>query len=180
MTTGEIIEIPASKKKLIQVLIGGVFLVAASVFMLISDHVSSNYFLRIPYVKNGIAIVGILFFGAGIFAIFKKLRSKKAGLIISDKGIIDNTSALNVGLISWSDIEEIVSTKVMSQEFLTLIVKNPEEYIARQPNAMRRKAMQLNFKSYGSPIQIHINNLKASRAEIKNIITMKMIGRQSM
>jgi hypothetical protein len=178
MTPGEIIEIPASKKKLIQSLLGAIALVAASCFMLLSDHVSTNFLLRLPYVKNGIAIAGILFFGLSVFILFKKLIAKNAALIISDKGIIDNASAATVGLIPWNDIVEIATTKVMKQEFLTLKVRNPEEYIARQRNVLLRKTMQLNFKNYGSPIQISANNLKSSIAEIRNIITMKMIGRQ--
>lgn len=179
MTAGEIIEIPLSKKKSIQALLGAIALVAASCWMLLSDHVSTNFILRLPYVKNGIAIAGILFFGLAIFVIFKKLISKNAGLIISDKGIIDKASAANVGLIPWSDIVEIATTKVMKQEFLTLKVRNPEEYIARQSNFLLRKTMQLNFKNYGSPIQISANNLKSSLTEIRNIITMKMIGQKT-
>ena len=178
MTAGEIIEIPASKKKLIQSLLGAIALVAASCFMLLSDHVSTNFLLRLPYVKNGIAIAGILFFGLSVFILFKKLISKNVALIISDKGIVDNASAATVGLIPWNDIVEIATTKVMKQEFLTLKVRNPEEYIARQRNVLLRKTMQLNFKNYGSPIQISANNLKSSISEIRNIITMKMIGRQ--
>ncbi|MCF6405117.1 hypothetical protein L3C95_19600 [Chitinophaga filiformis] len=180
MPTGEIIEIPSSKKKLIKTLIGGIFLVTAAIWMLVSDHVSTNFLLRLPYVKNGVAIAGILLFAVGSFFIVKRLRNKKAGLIISDDGIIDNMSAANPGLIPWSDIEEVVSNSVMKQEFLTLIVRNPEEYIGRQRSFLIRKTMQLNFKSYGSPIQIPLNNLKASPAEIKNIVATKMIGRRSV
>jgi hypothetical protein len=177
MTSGEIIEIPASKKKLIQSLLGAIALVGASCFMLLSDHVSTNFVLRLPYVKNGIAIAGILFFGLSVFILVKKLISKNVALIISDKGIIDNASVATVGLIPWNDIVEIATTKVMKQELLTLKVRNPEEYIARQRNFLLRKTMQMNFKNYGSPIQISANNLKSSISEIRTIITMKMIGR---
>lgn len=177
MTTGEIIEIPASKKKLMQSLLGAIVLVAASFFMLLSDHESTNFVLRLPYVKNGIAIAGILFFGLSVFILVKKLTNKNVALIISDKGIIDNASIATVGLIPWNDIVEIATTKVMKQELLTLKVRNPEEYIARQRNFLLRKTMQMNLKNYGSPIQISANNLKSSISEIRTIITMKMIGR---
>ncbi|SHN40441.1 STM3941 family protein [Chitinophaga sp. CF418] len=180
MTTGEIIEIPSSKKKLIKTLIGGIFLFAGSIWMLVSDHVSTNFLLRLPYVKNSIAIAGIVFFGGAFFVMVKKISSKKPGLIISDEGITYGVATANPWLVPWSDIEEVVSTVVMRQEFLTLIVRNPEEYIARQSNFLLRKTMQLNFKSYGSPIQIPINHLKVSPAEVKSMIATKMIGRQSV
>ncbi|UPK66674.1 hypothetical protein [Chitinophaga filiformis] len=58
------------------------------------------------------------------------------------------------------------------------MVRNPEEYIARQPNFLIRKTMQLNYKSYRSPLQIAISHLNANPAEIKSIIATKMIGRR--
>lgn len=177
MTSAETIEIPASKKKLILLLLLAIIFVGCSCLMLFSDHESRNFILRLPYVKNGVAITGIIFFGSLIFFIFKKLISKNAGLIISDKGIIDNISAANVGLIPWEDIVDIRTTNVMRQEFLTVVVRNPDEYIARQSNILLRKTMQLNYKNYGSPIQISANGLESSLSGIRNIIATKMIGR---
>jgi hypothetical protein len=70
-----------------------------------------------PFVKYGAAIAAILFFGFGIFYFLRKLIDKKPGLIIDDNGIIDNSSAVSVGLIPWSDIEHISTTNVMKQKF---------------------------------------------------------------
>ncbi|NJM80956.1 MAG: hypothetical protein HC854_17510 [Flavobacterium sp.] len=43
-----------------------------------------------------------------------------------------------------------------------IITKNPEAYISRQKGVLKRKTMQLNYKSYGSPICISANALQTN------------------
>lgn len=64
-----------------------------------------------------IKIIGLLsigFFGFRVILILKKLIDDKYGIKISKKGIYDNSSAFNTGLIKWENIERIERRKVMN------------------------------------------------------------------
>ncbi len=54
-----------------------------------------------------------------------------------------------------------------------LVVKNPETYSNRQTNAMKRKGMQSNLETFGSPIGISTNALDCKFDELKNIPVRK-------
>ena len=54
-----------------------------------------------------------------------------------------------------------------------LIVNNPEQYISRQTNVIKRKAMQINFKRFGSPISISANGLQCKFEDLQNIFEKK-------
>ncbi len=167
------IEIKFSKRKLTLMLFGSIIFVGLGIWFVLNPtkFVSSIYQNTTVIFIAGLA--GILFFGfAGIF-ILKKLGDKKPGLIINDKGIIDNSSAVATGQILWSDISTIEVAEIYKQKFLMLIVDNPEFYISRQTKAVKRKAMQINFKSFGSPISIAANGLQYNFEELKNILDKK-------
>jgi hypothetical protein len=53
--------------------------------------------------------------------------------------VFDNTSAVSAGLVPWTDVLEIRETKVANQTFINLVVKNPQEYINKQKNGIKRK-----------------------------------------
>lgn len=136
--------------------------------MLISQPQASNAFFNNPLLKNGAAILGILLGPAGIYVAVKKWLDKKPGLIIDETGVTDNSSGVSAGLIPWKDIIEIRETKIFRQQFLLLIVQNPETYINRQPNALKRKGMESNYQHFGSPISISANALDCNYYELKN------------
>lgn len=62
----------------------------------------------------------------------------------------------------------------MNQKFLMIIVKNPQEYIDQITNPIKRNAMKMNYKSYGSPISISANALKTDFDKLQRLITEKM------
>jgi hypothetical protein len=94
-------------------------------------------------------------------------------LIINSEGIIDNSSGVSAGLVLWKDIIEITTSNVMNQKFLMFIVKNPEEYINRQNGIVKRKAMEMNYRSYGSPISISANTLDTNFEELYELLQRK-------
>ena len=101
----------------------------------------------------------------------QKLKSSALGLIIDKQGITDNSSALSVGLIAWSDIENISVIEMYRQKLIMIEVNNPEEYIARQPNSMKRKMMEMNYKTYHTPISITSNILQIKFDELLQKLT---------
>ena len=170
MTTTEQIEIPLSKGKLTIILIGSIAFVAIGLWFVISPPFIQNGLFGNPTLIFVAGITSILFFGFCAFTIFKKLQDNKSGLIIDKTGITDNASGISAGHIPWSDIKAITTSQVLDQKFLMILVNNPNDYIRRQTNVIKRKVAEMNYKSYGSPISISANSLKCDFYELKNIL----------
>lgn len=174
MSNKEQIEIKLSKTKLTLILISSILFVAVGFWFVINP---AKFISPIVHSTTKIFIAGlagILFFGFVGFFICKKLLDKGLGLIINDEGIIDNSSGVSAGQILWSDISGIETMKVYRENLLMLIVDNPELYINKQTNAIKRKAMQMNFRMYGSPISISVNGLQCNFQELKSILEKKL------
>ncbi|MDR0467747.1 MAG: hypothetical protein LBG67_02725 [Campylobacteraceae bacterium] len=171
MAQMEQIEIQLSKKKMFLTFLGAMVFVGLGLFMLINPSMSTKYN------STFVAIVGlfsVLFFGLAAIIIFRKLLDKKAGLIINQQGIIDNSSGVVAGLILWEDIEEVMVLNVSGQKFLMFIVKNPQEYIDKATSLFQRKMMKLNYRMYGSPISISANALQMNFDNLHKLLVEKM------
>ena len=116
----------------------------------------------------------ILLFGFGIISLSKKLFDKTPGLVIDNNGITDNAGALAGGLVLWSDIENISKFQVKAQDFLLIQVKNPDYYIDRQASTLKRKAMSLNKRLYGTPIFISANTLNIDFQELFQLVNSRL------
>jgi hypothetical protein len=55
-----------------------------------------------------------------------------------------------------------------------VMVKNPEDYIRRVTNPFKRKGIQINYKSYGSPIFISANSLQTNFDKLYDVLIEKM------
>jgi hypothetical protein len=167
------IKIKLSKRKLTLLLVGSIIFVGLGVLLIINPAKFRDSIFQNTTLVFGAGLLSILFFGfVGIF-IFKKLCDKQFGLIITDEGIFDNSSAVSAGQIFWSDVSAIKVIEVFNQKFIMLIVEDPEQYIDRQTSTVKRKAMQMNFKNFGSPIGISANGLQCNFQELKNILEKK-------
>ena len=162
----EQIEIPLSKNKLTLMLIGSFAFVAAGLWFVIKPPTISNPIIGNPTLILTVGIAAILFFGLCAFYLAKKLPDKTPGLIINGNGITDNSGGVSVGLIPWGDVKAITVETAANQKFLMVIVNNPHEYIDRQKGFIKKKAMQMNYNTYGSPISISANGLKCNFDEL--------------
>ena len=176
MTHIEQIEIPLSKKNIWLNCFLGILISVTGILFLINP----SYFVTRPFFPSPwmIFITGIgcvLFFGFGTVLFFRKLSDKRIGLTINKEGIIDNSSAgVSAGLILWSDIEEIKVCEIFRQKFLIIVVKNPQEYLAKVKNPLKRKTMETNFKMTGSPISISDGILKTDFDKLYMLLIDKM------
>lgn len=171
MTKTEEIEIPLSKSKLSLMLAGSIAFVALGAwFVTKPKEISMQGIHANPVLIFTVGVASILFFGLCATFIAKKIIDNRPGLVINGDGIIDNSGGTSVGLILWKDITEIKEITVANQNFITIIVNNPEEYINNQNSFIKRKAMEINFKSYQSPISISANGLKCNFNELYKII----------
>lgn len=170
MDTSKKIEIQLSKSKLILLLLGAAVFVGLGIWFVVNPPEIRNPVLGNPTTIFIVGLASIIFFGFAGFFILKKLGDKSPGLVISDEGVFDNTSAVSAGLVPWTDVLEIRETKVANQIFINLVVKNPQEYIDKQKSAFKRKLMQINYDTYGTVIGISANGLKCDYRELKAIL----------
>ena len=168
------IEIPLSKQKLYLMLFGSIIFVGIGTWLVVNPPKSNHPIFGNPMIILISGISAIVFFGYIAFTLFKKLPDNKPGLIINSEGIIDNSSGVSAGIVLWKDIIEISTSTVMNQQFLMFIVKNPEEYINRQNGIVKRKAMEMNYRTYGSPISISANTLDTNFEELYELLQRKL------
>ena len=158
VNTNDTLKIPLSKGKLVLLLAGALWFVILGL-----------WFIKEPEIfRKGVALIitigyaAVIFFGICAILIFRKLFDTKAGIILDDKGIHDNSSGVSAGFIPWGDITNINTIEVSRQKLIMIEVNNPDEYINRQTNYIAKKAAAINHKMYGSPISITATSLKYS------------------
>jgi hypothetical protein len=174
MTKEEQIEIPLSKTKLLLTLLGSLLFVALGLWLLINPPESNHWLFGNSTVIIITGLASVIFFGLAAVTIFRKFSDKNPGLTINRQGIIDNSSGASAGLIPWTDIQEIKISQVMNQKFLMFIVSNPEDYLEKVTNPLKRNAMKINYKTYGSPISISSNALQTNFDDLHKLLINKM------
>jgi hypothetical protein len=163
-------KIELSKIKLIFNFIGSsLFVLMGFWFILKPSTFSKNLFgLEILVYIEGFA--SILFFGLVAILVFKKLLNKEPGFVINSKGITDNSSGTSAGFIPWSEIDSFQITKVFTQKFIAIILKDPEHYLSKVEGKFKKRSMTLNYKSSKSPVNISTNSLKISFGELLQLL----------
>jgi hypothetical protein len=169
------IHIKMSKKKIIRALLISIGLFTTGLWILINRPQIDNFVFNDAWVKYGGASCCVLFFGWGITYFIKKLFEKTPGMIIDEKGITDNSSAVTVGFIPWEDVIQIAKIEVMKQRMLLILVKNPEQYIQRQEGILKRKLMEANLKDRGTPITISAGGLQANIDEVLTMLEKQLL-----
>lgn len=164
------IEIELSKKKIFLLFIAGIIFVILGFLGAMNPQDFVSPIFRSPEIIRIFGIAAICFFGVCIIFMFRKLFDNKLGLIIDENGITDNTNATSMGLIEWNDITMVEKKQVMSTKFLILHTNNPEKYVQRAKNFISKRAIEMNIKTYGSPISITSNSLKMSFEDLENLI----------
>ena len=165
------VEIPLSKTKLIWLAIGSILFVILGCWFVVDPANFTSYRYRSETIAVIIGTASILFFVICAFSIFRKLLDHTAGLIIDDKGIYDNSSAVSSGQILWEEIDSIGEYEIQNQKFIVLIVKNPQHFIMAKSRKYQRNIAEMNFKLTGSPININVNSLEISHLALLKIIT---------
>lgn len=174
----EQIEIPLSKVKIMMLFCGAVAFVLIGLWLMISppevNQSSRRAFFFNPGFLFFIGLISVLFFGFCAVFIFKKLFDTKPGLIINQKGFIDNSSVMSAELVLWSDIKEIKIITINNQKIIMVILNNPQDYLNKVTNKLKKKGMEINYKWYGAPISISANSLQTKDKDLYKILLEKM------
>jgi len=173
MKTSERIEIQLSKTKLTLLFIGCIIFFNLGIWFVINPPKVNITIFSNPITVFIVGLASILFFGSIGFLIFRKLFDNSPGLIISDEGINDNSSGISIGFVPWTDVIEIKETRVANQNIICLTLKNPQDYIDRQKNSIKKKSMQMNYKNFDTVVVISVNGLKCDFKELKNMLYLR-------
>lgn len=160
------IEIALNKSRFFALSIASLCFVAAGMVMIIFS-VSSGKTHQVE--KITIAVVGIisiLFFGFAGIAIARKIKDPSPGFIIDENGITDNASSISCGFIPWKNIIQFRSFNMANQQFIVVILNNPDELIERHTKSISKFAARKNFQLSGSPVNISAKSLKCSHDEL--------------
>lgn len=100
-------------------------------------------------------------FGALLFMpctvyLFWRAIHPKAVMTIDDSGITDNSSAIAVGFIPWSQITAIQLTPHMSQVYFSIRVLNVESLL-KSLSPKTRKLIRMNMSMGLPPVNIQFN-----------------------
>lgn len=166
------IEIPLSKTKLIFILIGSLMFVVGGLYLISTN--ADQQSVSNPIWGMVLGIAAVIFFGCtGIYSI-KKMFDKAMGLIIDSNGIFDNTHTSSVGLIKWEDIIEIKTQQVGATRFLLIYTSNPDYYLDKA-KGFKRKLMEINYRTYETPLSITSNTLKCNFSDLEKQINDRLV-----
>jgi len=98
------------------------------------------------------------------------LLDKKPAITLNEVGLTDNSSTLSIGLILWEDITDIKVTKVLFQKRLLIVVRNPNKYLSRSSNPLKKLMARSNIKFYKTPIIFPAQWLLDDVADIRSIL----------
>ena len=162
----ERIEIYTSRKKSILILIGSIIFVVGGILFVVNPERFVTLIFRNPDIIRIVGIASIIFFGLGIFVGIKRLIKSEIALIIDKKGLNVNPKKSSTEFIEWKNILGFKDIKIQSQRILIIIVKNPEKWIEKETNTIRKKLMRFNLNNYDSPFNIAAVGLDISYAEL--------------
>ena len=147
--------IPLSKAKIVLLLLGSLAFVGSGIWIW---SVADNQTHFNPFYIRAVAVAGVSFFGLCALYCSFKVFDTRPGLIIDNQGIVDNSSAVAAGRISWDEIVGVKVAEVSGQRFITVEVANPERIVERG-GFLSRLLNGESMKMTGSPINISSNSL---------------------
>lgn len=118
----EEIKVKQSKGGQLFIFLLAILMTAVSGFAVILGIPDENWFIVI------VGVIGVLFFGFGIFVFLKNLLSRKYILVVNKDGFYDYSSTLSTNdtLIPWEQVKRIEIIRVTSELFIAVSLKNPE------------------------------------------------------
>lgn len=104
------------------------------------------------------ASIMVLFCAVTAYIDAKILFARNPALVLDSRGVVDNASALNLGLVPWHQISRVSTTRFFLTRFLTIKVRNPQKYLGRG-GALRRFWIWMSARSSIMTLQIGVRDL---------------------
>ncbi|VBB47527.1 conserved hypothetical protein [uncultured Paludibacter sp.] len=170
------IEIYTSKKKSIFLLLGSLLFVVLGIWFVINaNNMTDNWRTKFPFITRSVGVISILFFGLGVFQSIKRLIKSELSLIIDQKGLIINPKKSISEYIYWEQISSFNEIQIKRTRIIIINVKNPDYWIERETNLVRKNLMKFNNSTYNSPFNIAASGLDINFDELFNRLNSYLI-----
>lgn len=156
----EKIEIYSSKKKSSLLLVGSIIFVILCLFVLTAD---------VNLYKKVAGAVGLVFFGFGIYTSIRQLIKKKLMLVIDEQGINVNPEKSDEKIL-WQYIESFPIFYISGTKIILICVNNPQYWIDKETNTIRKKLMDFNYNNYGTPFSLSANSMQIKHTELVDLL----------
>ena len=155
MPDKDIRTIPLSLSKQVRVSIYSLFFVAVNIWLLTLDaaSIAELQWFDSPTLVYAIGVLGLLLFGGLAVFNIRKLVNRRPGVVLSEAGLLDQSTGVSVGFIPWSDITGVDTYKSFNQRTLVVRVSDPQKYLTGG-NALARYLRRSTMKLCGSPVTI--------------------------
>ncbi|RZJ66929.1 MAG: hypothetical protein EOO50_07695 [Flavobacterium sp.] len=110
-------------------------------------------------------VIGIPLLGFVWYQNLKIVTSKLPGLIVDSRGIVDNISFSNIGVISWQHVKGIATATYFSSTFYVIFLDDPG-IVTRRLSGRRLRNAKNSIEKFGSPFAINVSNLKIPKEEL--------------
>lgn len=100
-------------------------------------------------------------------------KEKFTAIYISDEGVNDTSTGHRIGTVVWEDVTDIKIMDDISSlqyKYIVLKVRNPNEYIDREPNRSKKRSLELKHQYYGSPICFSNRALDCTFKELQQAV----------
>lgn len=162
------IEIYSSKKKTLLLFFLSIIFVVLGIWMIMEAENIKTPFLRNPLLIRIVGVSGVLLFGYAMVVMVKQLFRKKLMFVLDETGIHQKLPKNQ--FLKWNDIEGFSEIKINSVKIIIIHVKNPEEYIDKEANKIRKKMMNYNLTHYGSPFTIAVSTMDIGYEELLGLL----------
>jgi hypothetical protein len=169
MSNSKEISIELSRTKLLFLLIGSLAVAAIGGWVLTIELSQSSDPFQIPVTIWLVSIAAIIFGGGFTIFPYYKLFDTRPGIIFSETGLFDNSSAVSAGFIPWSEVTGVSLYKMQYGEYIIIHVTDPGKYLACG-NPIKRWLAKGNFKMCGSPIFLSPSILKIDFSKLYDLL----------
>ncbi len=152
------IEIGRSRFKTFLLILGAVGFVVAGILMIRTS--------EIDMFEKFIGGIGILFFGAAIPLGIKKLITNEVALEISRNNLILEPNSNKKYVLVWNEILGFDVVKIKGAKIIIIEMNNPQKWINKESNLVKKKMMQYNYNNYGTPFNITAAGLSVSHSKL--------------
>lgn len=100
-------------------------------------------------------------------------KEKFIGFFISNEGFNDISTGHQYGIVQWKDIIKIRIVEDLDhpgRKYICLKLKNPQEYIDREPVQYKKRSLELKYHYYGSPVCFSNRGLNCTFNELEETV----------
>ena len=114
----------------------------------------------------GLGLISALFFGAAIPLGIKRLFNTVIELELT-KDYLRVRPDSNQGFnIPWNQILEFKEVRIRGAKIILIFVTNPDRWINRELNPIKKKLMQFSYDNYGTPFNITASGMNVSHKKL--------------